>query len=162
MKSRFHTPELDAGITPRFTFRNGLMDVRNLWSQLLKKYKDQFPARTKPGIVEARFNAIKFGKSGGVIRISPARINAAGHCFIEVAVIDQGPGVASHDRDRIFEPYVRAARDSEAGGLGLGLAICRRIVEAHGGAITASDEPGGGSRFSFTLPAVVREREAGC
>ena len=53
---------LDAGFTPRFTFRNGLMDARNLWSQLLKKYKDQFPARTRSGIVEARFNAIKFGK----------------------------------------------------------------------------------------------------
>jgi hypothetical protein len=53
---------LDAGYTPRFTFRNGLMDVRNLWSQLLKKYKDQFPARKDNGIVEARFNAIKYGK----------------------------------------------------------------------------------------------------
>ena len=53
---------LDAGYTPRFTFRNGLMDVRSLWSQLLRKYKDQFPARTDTGIVEARFNAIKYGK----------------------------------------------------------------------------------------------------
>ena len=53
---------LDAGYTPRFTFRNGLMDARNLWSQLLKKYADQFPERTRPGIVEARFNAIKYGK----------------------------------------------------------------------------------------------------
>lgn len=53
---------LDAGFTPRFTFRNGLMDARNLWQRLLTKYKDQFPERTRPGIVEARFNAIKYGK----------------------------------------------------------------------------------------------------
>lgn len=53
---------LDRGFTPRFTFRNGLMDARNLWSRLLKKYPDQFPARKNPGIVEARFNAIKYGK----------------------------------------------------------------------------------------------------
>ena len=53
---------LDAGYTPRLTFRNGLMDARNLWSRLLKKYADQFPERTRPGIVEARFNAIKYGK----------------------------------------------------------------------------------------------------
>lgn len=53
---------LDAGYTPRFTFRNGLMDVRSLWSQLLKKYDDQFPPRKDSGIVEARFNAIKYGK----------------------------------------------------------------------------------------------------
>ncbi|HRX80455.1 MAG TPA: DUF1592 domain-containing protein, partial [Pirellulaceae bacterium] len=52
----------DSGYTPRFTFRNGLMDVRNLWSQLLKKYKDEFPPRKDNGIVEARFNAIKYGK----------------------------------------------------------------------------------------------------
>lgn len=53
---------LDQGFTPRFTFRNGLMDARNLWSRLLKKYPEQFPKRMNPGIVEARFNAIKFGK----------------------------------------------------------------------------------------------------
>lgn len=53
---------LDAGYTPRFTFRNGLMDVRNLWSKLIRKYPDQFPEGSGKGIVSARFNAIKFGK----------------------------------------------------------------------------------------------------
>jgi hypothetical protein len=53
---------LDAGYTPRFTFRNGLMDARTLWSRLLRKYPDQFPKRKRPGIVEARYNAIAFGK----------------------------------------------------------------------------------------------------
>ncbi len=53
---------LDAGFTPRFTFRNGLMDARNLWSRLIKKYRDQFPADIGTGIVSARFNAIKHGK----------------------------------------------------------------------------------------------------
>ena len=53
---------LDAGHTPRFTFRNGLMDARNLWGSLVKKYKDQFPKPNRPGIVENRFNAIKYGK----------------------------------------------------------------------------------------------------
>ncbi len=53
---------LDAGYTPRFVFRNGLMDARNLWSKLLRRYPKQFPKRKRPGIVEARFNAIKYGK----------------------------------------------------------------------------------------------------
>ena len=53
---------LDAGYTPRFTFPNGLMDVRNLWGQLVKRYKDQFPPLVRGGIVEHRFNAIKYGK----------------------------------------------------------------------------------------------------
>lgn len=52
---------LDKGFTPRFTFRNGLMDARNLWSKLIKKYRDQFPPNLK-GIVALRLNAIKHGK----------------------------------------------------------------------------------------------------
>lgn len=53
---------LDKGYTPRFTFENGLMDVRNLWAKLIKKYEDQFPKRKNNGIVEARYNAIAYGK----------------------------------------------------------------------------------------------------
>lgn len=53
---------LDAGITPRFTFRNGLMDARNLWSRILRKYPDQFPELKTRGIVEARYTAIKYSK----------------------------------------------------------------------------------------------------
>jgi Protein of unknown function (DUF1592)/Protein of unknown function (DUF1588)/Protein of unknown function (DUF1585)/Protein of unknown function (DUF1587)/Protein of unknown function (DUF1595)/Planctomycete cytochrome C len=53
---------LDEGYTPRFTFRNGLMDVRELWSKLIKKYRDQFPQDIDSGIVSMRFNAIKHGK----------------------------------------------------------------------------------------------------
>jgi hypothetical protein len=53
---------LDRGITPRFTFRNGLMDARNLWTRLIKKYRDQFPKDVSSGIVSMRYNAIKHGK----------------------------------------------------------------------------------------------------
>ncbi len=53
---------LDQGYSPRFTFRNGLMDARNLWARLLRKYPEQFPKPINGGIVEHRFNAIKFGK----------------------------------------------------------------------------------------------------
>ena len=47
---------------------------------------------------------------------------------------------------------MRVGNEASAGGLGLGLAICKRLVEAHGGSIAVSDRPGGGARFSFTLP----------
>ncbi|MEZ6131664.1 MAG: DUF1592 domain-containing protein [Planctomycetaceae bacterium] len=53
---------LDAGYTPRFTFQNGLMDARNLWKKIVQKYADEFPEPKNPGIVEHRFNAIKYGK----------------------------------------------------------------------------------------------------
>lgn len=53
---------LDAGYAPRFTFPNGLMDVRNMWGAMYRKYRDQLPPLTRGGIVEHRFNVIKFGK----------------------------------------------------------------------------------------------------
>ena len=61
-----------------------------------------------------------------------------------MAVSDDGPGIAAQDRERIFEPYVRAGDGSKAGGLGLGLAICKRIVEAHGTTILDDRSPGRG------------------
>jgi two-component system sensor histidine kinase KdpD len=100
-------------------------------------------------------NAIKFARRGSEIRLTSSRIEAAGERFVEISVIDEGPGVSLEDREHIFEPYVRAGEESRAGGLGLGLAICKRIVESHGGAIAVTDRPdsAAGSRFSFTLPA---------
>ena len=72
-----------------------------------------------------------------------------------IAVEDRGPGVPPELRARIFEPFARGrATDRTAGsGLGLGLAICRRIVDGHGGTIDVEDRAGGGARFVVRLPA---------
>ena len=74
-------------------------------------------------------------------------------CF---TVADQGRGIAQEKLERIFEPFKQGdASDSRAlGGTGLGLALCRSIVEQHDGRIWAESEVGRGSRFLFTLPAV--------
>jgi two-component system OmpR family sensor kinase len=71
-----------------------------------------------------------------------------------IIVDDRGPGVPPELRTRIFEPFARGrATDRAAGtGLGLGLAICRRIVDGHGGTIFVEDRPGGGARFVVNLP----------
>jgi two-component system, OmpR family, sensor kinase len=71
----------------------------------------------------------------------------------EIAVEDRGPGVPRELRTRIFEPFARGgATDRAAGsGLGLGLAICRRIVDGHGGWINVEDRAGGGARFAVKL-----------
>jgi len=98
-------------------------------------------------------NAVKYANPGGRVTVATRPLAAAGRRFVEVAVTDDGPGIPREDRERIFEPYVRGSRGRGEGGLGLGLAICKRLVEAHGGAITLSDAPGGGSRFAFSLPA---------
>lgn len=105
-------------------------------------------------------NAIRYSEPGGSIEVSTAGLQAAGRSWAEVSVTDHGPGVAKQDRERIFEPYVRVSGENEAGGLGLGLAICKRIIEAHGGTIRMSEEPDGGSRFSFALPAACELKEA--
>jgi chemotaxis family two-component system sensor kinase Cph1 len=71
----------------------------------------------------------------------------------EFRVTDDGVGVADVDRERIFERFERGLSAANDGaGKGMGLAICRTIVERHGGYISVEEAPGGGSRFSFTLP----------
>jgi len=99
-------------------------------------------------------NAIRYTPRGGSIAVSVQRVagDAAERRFLEIAVSDAGPGIAAADRERIFRPYVQIGDEHRAGGLGLGLAICKRLVKAHGGAIGVSERPGGGSRFFFTLP----------
>jgi two-component system sensor histidine kinase KdpD len=72
-----------------------------------------------------------------------------GGLFLEVA--DRGPGVPDAFRERVFDPFVRLPGAGE-GGVGLGLAICRAIVQAHGGTITAEARPGGGTAFRIRLP----------
>jgi len=73
---------------------------------------------------------------------------------VTFAVTDQGQGVAPEDLPRLFEPFFRAdrSRSRDAGGVGIGLTLCRRIVEAHGGQITAESLVGMGTTVRFSLP----------
>lgn len=105
-------------------------------------------------------NAIRYATEGGDISVATRRLIVSGREVVEVAVEDDGPGVSVADRERIFEPYVRASSESGAGGLGLGLAISKRIVAAHGGCMAVTDARRGGSRFTFTLPAADQAQEA--
>ena len=101
-------------------------------------------------------NAIRHSPRGGVIEVAGRATFDDDREMVEVTVSDQGPGVPAGDRERIFEAYVQAGDAARSGRLGLGLAICRRLVEAHGGRIAAGDGPGGGARFSFTLPVAEK------
>lgn len=71
---------------------------------------------------------------------------------VAVWVRDQGPGVPQADRAHIFDKFTRGRGVRRGGGAGLGLAIARAAVQAHGGALTLEDTPGGGATFRFTLP----------
>ena len=95
-------------------------------------------------------NAIQYNKPGGQIRLRTGR--AEGGSFLEVE--DSGVGIAPEMQGRIFDRFFRAdvSRGQQSGNTGLGLAICKAIVEAHGGTIAVSSEPGTGSTFRITLP----------
>jgi two-component system sensor histidine kinase KdpD len=93
-------------------------------------------------------NAIKYTPEGTPFELS-AEVKGD-DVLIEFA--DRGPGIQPGDEERIFEKFVRRA--TVGGGIGLGLTICRAIVNAHGGRIWAENRPGGGSIFRFTIPIV--------
>jgi signal transduction histidine kinase len=94
-------------------------------------------------------NALRYTPPGGVIRVEATALPST----IRIAVSDSGPGIPPEQRERIFE---RFAQGAGPGAAGLGLAIVRDVVQAHGGRIFLESEPGRGSRFILELP-----REAG-
>jgi two-component system sensor histidine kinase KdpD len=93
-------------------------------------------------------NAVKYTPPGTPIEISAA----SGSTELVVTVSDQGHGIPAGEEKRIFEKFHRIASEGNQGGAGLGLTICRSIMEAHGGRIWADNLPSGGAAFHFALP----------
>ncbi|MFL6682450.1 MAG: DUF4118 domain-containing protein [Burkholderiaceae bacterium] len=93
-------------------------------------------------------NAAKYTPAGSLVTIGAA----AAREWVEVWVADDGPGLPAGREALIFEKFERGRKESATPGVGLGLAICRAIVAAHGGAIRGQTRPEGGARFVFTLP----------
>jgi two-component system sensor histidine kinase KdpD len=93
-------------------------------------------------------NAAKYTPPGSCIVISAA----VGEKYLKVQVCDDGPGVPAGREEAIFEKFTRGERESAKPGVGLGLSICRAIIEAHGGAIHVAPALAHGAAFVFTLP----------
>ena len=94
-------------------------------------------------------NALKFSPRGGAISISAT---TAGENELQFAVKDDGPGIPREKLAAIFEKFAQAPEGREKGGFGLGLNICRKIIEAHHGRIWAESEPGKGADFVLRIP----------
>ncbi|GIE85660.1 ATP-binding protein [Actinoplanes regularis] len=99
-------------------------------------------------------NAIKYTGAGVTPQVSVTSIGLGD--MVQVTVADNGIGIPAGQHEAIFDDFHRAHPGTGYTGTGLGLAICHRIATRHGGGITAHDNPGGGSRFIFTLPATDR------
>ena len=108
-------------------------------------------------------NAIKFQKPGEPPRVSiraetvvgPPDENGEHETFWQIHIEDQGIGFDEKYNQRIFEVFQRLQGQSDASGTGIGLAICKKIVERHGGTIQASGQPGVGACFTLSLPAAT-------
>jgi PAS domain S-box-containing protein len=145
-----------------------LDDAVDRLSLLAPGHQIQFHAQTRPAPVfidPARIeqvldnlisNAAKYGEPGApiTIRLEPF------HAEFAVAVASRGPGIAPGDLPTIFDRFTRSAVNSSTTGLGLGLYICKGLVEAHGGRIWAESIPDETTTFHFTIPALRRGRAA--
>jgi len=99
-------------------------------------------------------NAVKFTPEGGTISVSALPREGGEY---EFAVSDTGPGIPPDKLGEVFEKFKQLSGDRPRSGYGLGLNICKRIVELHGGRIWAESEPGAGARFVFRLPPDGRD-----
>ena len=97
-------------------------------------------------------NAARYTPEGSPIDISVRQVDGE----MEVSVADRGPGIPETDRERVFDKFYRVmetqTRTSRTAGSGLGLAVSKGLVEAHGGRIWVEQREGGGAIFRFTLP----------
>jgi signal transduction histidine kinase len=125
----------------------GVLDVRRVQNAVPVALPPVFadPDRLDRILANLVGNALKYSHGAVVVRAEHANGE------VRIAVADQGAGVAADDLPRLFQRYYRGQRH-EGEGLGLGLFIVRKLVEAHGGRIWAESRPGEGATFTFTLP----------
>jgi len=117
------------------------LDLRETWIPL-------DPVLMEQVLLNLLDNALKFSPPGSTLDIA---CRADGDAAT-LAITDHGPGLEPGEEERIFEKLYRGSRSASVPGAGLGLAICRGIIQAHGGSITARSAPQGGTRVIITLP----------
>jgi len=137
-ESRMHTPEVEVAVA-----------VEPMGMQA-----DGDPDRVHQVVANLLDNALRYTPRGGTVEVEAQRVRGG----VTIEVRDEGPGISEEDSSRIFERFYRAdaARSSEDGGAGLGLAIARWIVDLHGGRIHAERREPHGCRMVVELPAGKR------
>jgi two-component system OmpR family sensor kinase len=115
---------------------------------------DELIADVEPELLHRAFeniirNAVRLTREGTTVEVEVEADAADG---FRVRVADRGPGVPETERERIFEPFHRVSSGESGAGFGLGLAIARRAIEAHGGSVRVSDREGGGLVVEIVIP----------
>jgi PAS domain S-box-containing protein len=139
-----------------------MKDMQDSFDPVLALYKQKLNLQITAGIPEINLdrsrieqvivnllsNAGKYSTENGTVDIKASLDD--GNLLIEVT--DHGIGIPDLEQKNLFQPYYRVSKDQQVPGIGLGLAVSRLIVEAHGGKIRVTSQPGKGSTFSFTIP----------
>lgn len=170
--------ELSRFSSKRLNLHSGRVNIAAAAQDVIKKLKDKSQrhrliidmppeARFAPGdnlrieriLYNLAENAIKYSPNGGEVRIFTEKQDAA----IMVGVSDQGIGISTENQSRLFQDFERlhSGEIKNVPGLGLGLKVCRILVEAHGGKIWVESEKGKGSTFYFTLPLNRNAEQSG-
>ncbi len=124
--------------------RDCLDELSKRWSEAFQRKGVRLEANIDPSIPAFRFDYQKVQQVAANL-LDNARPNS-----VEVSVKDSGAGIPAEHHQEIFEDFVRVDRNTS--GMGLGLAIAKRLIQAHRGKIWVESDPGGGSRFTFLLP----------
>ena len=159
--------ELSRHQAGRLTLTKKSMKIAEIAEKTLKKLREQYPTRiatldiprelppviVDPGRLDRIIynlveNAFKYSDEGSEVKISIEQDNNN----LVIAVSDRGKGIAPKDQQKLFEPFERLETAGKAKGIGLGLVVCKHLIEAHGGRIWVESNPGEGSRFIFTVP----------
>lgn len=165
----------------RLVPKKGLVDLDEVTAELVRKWsaetkKHRFERRgfsrlpnvtVDPRLIPAAVgelidNAVKFSPKGGkVVVVADSGVGRNGSGDLRISVMDQGIGITKEQLRVIGKDFVQvdASETRSYGGLGLGLAYVRRVVEAHGGSLEVESAPGKGSVFTLVLPASVRAKQ---
>jgi signal transduction histidine kinase len=140
------TLEQRAGIADR----RGVRLVRTLGDDVTVGVAPSFLALVAGNLVD---NALKFSPAGGTVTVTTARRDGE----VVLTVADAGPGIAADEVSRVFDRFYRgrAAGSPDTEGVGLGLAIVRSVVEAHGGRVAVESREGHGATFTVRLPVAA-------
>jgi len=157
----------------RLTLDRELTDISEMARKIVDKVHQQYPARNAkldisnelpPVLVDpVRLeriiynlveNAFKYSPVGTTVRVFAQQKKEG----LIVGVSDHGAGLSIEDQQRLFEPFERFGTANNNKGVGLGLVVCKRLVEAHGGHIWAESKPGEGTTFLFSIPHEKKKR----